>query len=357
MMRGLLARLSGTRRALHSTHPASFSTAAASSTGPWTPQQLADSKARLADLGGAGKIDLTFPSPHVALLTVSNPTKANAFSPMMMTQFHNLVSQLEGSEGAVRDLPEETASKLQSCRGLILTGDGSTFCSGADLSGGASAETFFTPECGAAMNMVMTDACNRLGMLPAISVSAINGPAVGGGAELCTATDFRMAAVSATVTFVQVKRGVVTGWGGLSRLIDICGRGTALYMTASAAKMPSDQAAMLKLLDAVCEPTEDISLLQHTLDWLQPMLHTDDAIVSSEVVRANKRTLAALTAAASGGWSVAGSDKLSQKKAAALLEAETFQSLWGGQAQLDALLQLGRNGPRRPAGAGAHGHQ
>ncbi len=62
---------------------------------------------------------------------------------------------------------------------------------------------------------------------PLISVACL-GNALGGGAELATAADFRIMVPGAKVQFVQARMGVSAGWGGTSRLVRAsafsCGR-------------------------------------------------------------------------------------------------------------------------------------
>ena len=56
----------------------------------------------------------------------------------------------------------------------------------------------------------------------------MRGRAIGGGAELTTATDLRVFSPDASLSFVQSKMGLSTGWGGGSRLTSIVGRAKAL---------------------------------------------------------------------------------------------------------------------------------
>jgi len=159
-------------------------------------------------------------------------------------------------------------------RGVVLMGDGGTFCSGADL---RSSPVFFQPEVGKAMNEVMTTATATLRRSGLISVAAIDGHAVGGGAELATACDFRIMTSDAAMQFVHVTRGVVPGWGGVTRLVDITGRKQALYILASGGRMDAQQAAALQLADAIVEATEQVPLLQHALAFLRPLVHVQPA--------------------------------------------------------------------------------
>jgi len=52
-------------------------------------------------------------------------------------------------------------------------------------------------------------------------VAALGGPAMGGGAELATSTDFRVMSTKAKIQFVQSRMGVSCGWGGTSRLVKV----------------------------------------------------------------------------------------------------------------------------------------
>jgi enoyl-CoA hydratase/carnithine racemase len=56
---------------------------------------------------------------------------------------------------------------------------------------------------------------------PLITVAALGGPAMGGGAELATSTDFRVMSTKAKIQFVQSRMGVSCGWGGTSRLVKV----------------------------------------------------------------------------------------------------------------------------------------
>jgi 1,4-dihydroxy-2-naphthoyl-CoA synthase len=148
---------------------------------------------------------------------VSNPGRANALSCGMMAELH----------GAVHGALE--AGIQSGVRGVVLLGEGGTFCSGADL---RSSPVFFQPEVGAAMNLVMTHATATLRRCGLLSVAAIDGHAVGGGAELATACDFRIMAADAALQFVHVTRGeaevgLVGGGdgGGSSHVLCVAVRG------------------------------------------------------------------------------------------------------------------------------------
>ena len=66
------------------------------------------------------------------------------------------------------------------------------------------------------------------GRLPMLTVTLLCGRALGGGAELPTATDIRLVTNNAAVTFVQGKMGLAPGWGGATRLVHTVGYRRAL---------------------------------------------------------------------------------------------------------------------------------
>ena len=263
---------------------------------------------------GPGSVYLNLDRPDgIAVITLSSGGTRNAMSPGMMLHFADAVGTLE------------TWSSGRG-RGCILTGAGGTFSSGADLS---SDTRLFTPPYGAAMSALMSDATARLAALPLVSVAAVEGHAVGGGAELATACDFRVVTPTSKIQFAHAARGLIPGWGGLSRLRAIVGVKNALFICGSAAVMDAEQAARFHLADAILEPSAELSMVEHAIAFLQPMLrHVDlDAPVDAVPLRALKR---ALLRAGGDGAHRAGEEGEE--------EHAQFCRLWGSEWQLQRLL-------------------
>lgn len=277
---------------------------------------LAAAREVLAGLGGDGAVTLDITSlPHVAIVMLNNPRRANALSCKMMLELDAIVAQL---------------AQWRDGRGVILAGAGATFCSGADLRGN---DQFFTPAAGAAMNAVMTAATNGLAALPLISVAAIQGAAVGGGAELATATDFRVMDEGATVQFIHVARGLTPGWGGIARLVDLCGRKQALYLLASTTKVTADLAASLQLTDEIVGVRPDATIVDLAAAFLRPLVHLgEESAVETETLRSLKATVAA----------VATTEPPTVRRAT---ESTTFTTRWGGDVHTRALSKWARPAP------------
>lgn len=177
-------------------------------------------------------------------IVINNPTRRNAISGRMMNQFAGIVDHITTLQ--------ETDNSLV---GLIIRGTGTeAFCAGADLN--LAKEVVNTPVKGGLMSAFMTDALNRLRQSNLISVCCLNGPALGGGAELATTADFRImpADEKVFIQFVHAKIGASPGWGGARRLTNIVGRKHAIKLCAGSAQVRSAEAHEIGFVDNIVAP-------------------------------------------------------------------------------------------------------
>jgi ethylmalonyl-CoA/methylmalonyl-CoA decarboxylase len=251
--------------------------------------------------GGAGGVRLEFEGP-VARLILDNVASRNAVTPAMMAALADAVDALEAFDGV----------------GLVLAGAGGTFCAGADLS--MVAAGMDAPDSGAAMSTFMVDLTARIHALPLVSVAAIEGYAIGGGAELVTCCDFRVMATDATVRFVHATLGLSPGWGGGGRLTRLVGRRRALRLLAGAERLGAQRALDWGVADALTPPggAEAAAL---------SMVAELGALPAASVRGAKALVHAADTLDAAG---------------AAAVELETFGGLWGNPAQRAAIARMRR---------------
>jgi enoyl-CoA hydratase/carnithine racemase len=82
-------------------------------------------------------------------------------------------------------------------------------------------------------------------------LAAINGFALGGGLELALACDIRVAAASATLGLTEINLAIIPGGGGTQRLPRLLGRGKALEMILTGARIPADEALRIGLVERV----------------------------------------------------------------------------------------------------------
>jgi ethylmalonyl-CoA/methylmalonyl-CoA decarboxylase len=137
---------------------------------------------------------------------------------------------------------------------LIIEGEGGSFCAGADLE--LVRNALKTREDGVLMSELMTCILGRLRSLPILSVAAVDGAAMGGGAELATATDWRVFAADAQLQFVQTKMGLSTGWGGTGRLAKLVGRSMALRLLLHSPRLDAKEARAVGLVEEVAADGE-----------------------------------------------------------------------------------------------------
>ncbi|XP_053737125.1 ethylmalonyl-CoA decarboxylase [Synchiropus splendidus] len=252
-----------------------------------------------------GSIDLLQQESGIAVLTVNNPSRMNAFSGGMMVELEEKVTQLESwTEG----------------KGLIVRGAAGTFCSGSDLN---AVRAISNPQDGMKMCMFMQNVLMRLLRLPLISVALVEGRALGGGAELTTACDFRLMAPGSVIQFVHKHMGLVPGWGGAARLVHIVGSQNSLKLLGGALKIDPDFGLQIKLADGVLEEGEAPPLSQAET-WLAR--YTKGPAAVSQAVKQ----------VVLSGRDLPLADALRTEK-------DVFGTVWGGAANLEALARKSKH--------------
>ena len=97
----------------------------------------------------------------------------------------------------------------------------------------------------------MREVCDALERLPCPVIAAINGYAVGGGAEMSLACDLRVAETSAQIGFPQSRLGIMPGWDGTARLLRTVGRSAAARLLFSGKRVSAAEARELRRVDEV----------------------------------------------------------------------------------------------------------
>ena len=171
-------------------------------------------------------ITLSRPEEDIALLTFDMPEKgANVLSSHVLTELEKHLDTLES----------EVAKSERALAGLIIcSGKPKTFIAGADLREFLASLDVDHQE--------IVDLCRRgrtlfqrLAALPAVTIAAIDGICVGGGAELAIWCDRRILSDSPRTQFgfPEVKLGLFPGWGGTVRTPRIVGLYNAVELITS----------------------------------------------------------------------------------------------------------------------------
>lgn len=154
---------------------------------------------------------------HVMTLEMQRPERRNALN-------SDLVDSL-------REAVDHAAA--QDIRAIVLTGQGTVFCAGADLSGDVFAADF--PDKAIALNKAIDAA-------PMPVIAAINGPAIGAGVQLAMVSDLRVVAPEAFFQFPIAKYGLALDNWSVRRLSSLVGYGRARGMLLAAERLDADTA-------------------------------------------------------------------------------------------------------------------
>ena len=176
-------------------------------------------------------VDLEF-DDGLAVITIDRPHARNAISLETMDQ---LDKALDGAAGAAA---------------LVLTGAGDrAFVSGGDLK---ELSALRTEAQASAMAFRMRSICDRIAGFPAPVMAALNGHALGGGAEFAVAADIRVAADDIKIGFNQVALAIMPAWGGAERLVALVGYSKALLLAGTGRIVDAAEAERIGLIDQVC---------------------------------------------------------------------------------------------------------
>jgi enoyl-CoA hydratase/carnithine racemase len=172
----------------------------------------------------------------VAIVTINRPEKRNAMSYATLGKFHQAIARA-GEESAAR--------------ALVITGAGGAFCAGTDLT---ELATVAPPDRGAHGGQPAHSGW-PIQQCPKPVIAAVDGPAVGMGAEFTTQCDVRIASTTARFAWNFVHRGLVPDTGAASWLLPRqIGLSAALRLVLSGEFLSADEALALGYVSAVVEP-------------------------------------------------------------------------------------------------------
>lgn len=143
-----------------------------------------------------------------------------------------------------------------SLKAAVVTGAGErAFAAGGDLRELAAVRS----ESGArALFSEARAALDAIRRFPLPVVAALNGVALGGGAELALACDWRVAAAHAQIGFVQARLNISTGFGGGADLMRLLGPSRGLLTALRAEVLDARAALAARLVDEVAGADESL---------------------------------------------------------------------------------------------------
>lgn len=190
---------------------------------------------------------------------------------MIATSADGAVTTIELDRAAKRNaLDEEVIAALgrafadaaeSDARAIVLTGRGSAFSAGADLSGPVYEPGFLD-------KLVAT--LQQIESTPVPVIAAINGPAFGAGLQLAMAADLRVMAPDAIASIPAAKLGVAVDEWTIRRLVSLVGAGQAGGMLIGCDPLSADRAHALGFANRI----GDLADAQHwaaTIAELAPL--------------------------------------------------------------------------------------
>jgi enoyl-CoA hydratase len=187
-------------------------------------------------------LELTYPRPDIAVLTLNRPEKLNALSYELVEDMHATLDGIAASN---------------ECRVVVLTGAGRGFCSGLDLTAPnppeAGGGTEF-PRSGMRWQERIADLTARIHRLRQPVIAAVNGPAYGGGFGIALACDIRIASESARFCTQFIKLGLGGCDIGVSYTLPrIIGAGPAFDLILTARVVDADEALRLGIVSRLSQ--------------------------------------------------------------------------------------------------------
>ncbi len=178
------------------------------------------------------------PSEGVALLVLDNPAMRNAMSEEMTASWVAAVDELAADP---------------TLRAVVVTGEGSAFCSGGDTS-------WIAGEPDASVDRLRTRmigfyrAWLSIRRLEVPTIAALNGAAIGAGLCVALACDLRYAASGAKLGVPFVKLGMHPGMAGTYLLPHVVGEAAARDLMLTGRIVDADEALRLGLVSRVLDP-------------------------------------------------------------------------------------------------------
>lgn len=173
---------------------------------------------------------------HIIYLTINRPNALNAINEGVMDSLHTFFF--------------DDYKNYPLLKGVILTGSGEkAFIAGADITQFSS----LNDEEGQSMSLYGQKIFAMVEAFHVPVIALVNGFSLGGGNELAMACHLRIATPNARFGQPEVNLGLVPGYGGTQRLVQLVGKGRALELLLTADLLTAEKALEFGLVNYVLE--------------------------------------------------------------------------------------------------------
>ncbi len=177
----------------------------------------------------------------ILTITINRPDKLNALNKEVFAELNRVLDDIY------------TNGSIQA---VIITGSGAkAFVAGADISEFSG----LTKETSIELSKAGQQTFFRIENSPKPIVACVNGFALGGGCELAMSCHFRIASENAKFGQPEVNLGLIPGYGGTQRLVQLIGKGRALEFLMTAGLIDASTALQYGLVNYVVPQEELLS--------------------------------------------------------------------------------------------------
>ncbi len=210
---------------------------------------------------------LTELTEGIYTITINRPDKLNALNTTVIEELGHAVDEVMNNAAI---------------KAAIITGSGpKAFVAGADISEFLSLDASGGAALAQRGQHLVFD---KIENCPKPIVAAVNGFALGGGCELAMACHFRLASENAKFGQPEVNLGLIPGYGGTQRLVQLVGKGKAMELLMTAHLIDANEAKQLGLVNHV---TTAETLLEHTRQILTVITAKGPQAISKVIAAVN----------------------------------------------------------------------
>ena len=192
-------------------------------------------------------IRVEYPGDRVGTIELDRPQRMNTVNPTMLDELETAIERLDGDE---------------EIRCILLRGAGDrAFSAGADVQGMAASAS---PIDGIDLSRTGQETFGRIETCRTPVVAAIDGYCLGGGMELATCADLRIATERSAFGQPEVNLGLLPGWGGTQRLQHVVGAGRAKEILLTGERYGAEEIAEFGFVNRVVE-NDDLAERAHEL--------------------------------------------------------------------------------------------
>ncbi|HZD67183.1 MAG TPA: enoyl-CoA hydratase/isomerase family protein [Acidimicrobiales bacterium] len=177
------------------------------------------------------------------VIRLNRPEVRNAINAEVVARLHEVCASLEAQP-----------------RPAVLTGSDGVFAAGADV---GELVRRGREDALAGINSSLFERVRRL---PLPTVAAVDGPALGGGAELAYACDLRVASTRARFANPEPGLGIIAGAGACWRLRELVGEGLAKEVLLAGRQLDAEEAKAARLVARVVDPEELLGAAHELVD-------------------------------------------------------------------------------------------